>query len=53
MSTNRPFSEMTVCINQRPRSERGFGFTIEGGVDQEKPIVVTQVESGKSFHSSY
>ena len=38
-----------MCINQKARSERGFGFTVEGGVDQDRPIVVTQVESGKQM----
>lgn len=39
------FDDMKICINQRPRSEKGFGFTVRGG-DDGKPVIVDTVSSG-------
>ncbi|XP_077983687.1 uncharacterized protein LOC144438507 isoform X3 [Glandiceps talaboti] len=42
------FNEMTICINQRPRSEKGFGFSIIGGMNEDKPVTVKKVTLGGS-----
>nr|CAB3263459.1 LIM domain only protein 7 [Phallusia mammillata] len=39
------FDDMKICINQRPRSEKGFGFTVRGG-DDGKPVIVNTVSPG-------
>ncbi|XP_077974641.1 uncharacterized protein LOC120329459 [Styela clava] len=39
------FDDMKICINQRPRSEKGFGFTVRGG-DDGKPVIVDTVSPG-------
>ncbi|XP_078488862.1 uncharacterized protein LOC100181356 [Ciona intestinalis] len=39
------FDDMKICINQRPRSEKGFGFTVRGG-DDGKPVIVNTVTPG-------
>lgn len=46
--SNQPaslFDDMKICINQRPRSEKGFGFTVRGG-DDGKPVIVDSVSAG-------
>ena len=40
------FDDMKICINQKPRSEKGFGFTVRGG-DDGKPVIVNTVSPGK------
>lgn len=47
--SNALFHDMKICINQRPRSEKGFGFTVRGG-DNGKPVIVDTVSSGKQYH---
>ncbi|XP_070554104.1 LIM domain only protein 7-like isoform X7 [Ptychodera flava] len=42
------FNEMTICINQRPNSDRGFGFSVSGGIDEERPVTVQSVARGGS-----
>ncbi|XP_076821786.1 uncharacterized protein LOC143468450 isoform X1 [Clavelina lepadiformis] len=39
------FDDMKICINQRPKSEKGFGFTVRGG-DDGKPVIVNTVSPG-------
>jgi len=39
------FSEVTVCMSQRPGSSRGFGFKVRGG-DGVNPIIVDQITPG-------
>ncbi|XP_033631774.1 trichohyalin-like isoform X4 [Asterias rubens] len=41
-------SELTIHMEQKPRNENGFGFTIIGGSDTQRPIVVTSVTKGSS-----
>lgn len=38
--------DMRICINQRPKSGKGFGFTVRGG-EERRPVVVDTVQSGK------
>ena len=40
------FDDMKICINQKPRSEKGFGFTVRGG-DDGKPVIVNTVSPGQ------
>ncbi|XP_077863382.1 uncharacterized protein LOC100366345 [Saccoglossus kowalevskii] len=42
------FNEMTICINQRPHNEKGFGFVMSGGIDKNKPLYVEKVALGGS-----
>ncbi|XP_029642372.1 LIM and calponin homology domains-containing protein 1-like isoform X3 [Octopus sinensis] len=42
------FVERTIKISQSLRSEKGFGFLIRGGVDQNSPIVVHRIELGSA-----
>ncbi|XP_071787401.1 uncharacterized protein [Asterias amurensis] len=44
-------SELTIQMEQKPRNENGFGFTIIGGSDTQRPIVVTSVTKGSSADS--
>jgi len=37
--------DMRICINQRPKSGKGFGFTVRGG-EEGRPVVVDTVQSG-------
>jgi hypothetical protein len=39
------YSEITVCMSQRPGSSRGFGFKVRGG-DGHSPIIVDAITPG-------
>jgi len=45
LDSDHLFDDMKICINQRPRSEKGFGFTVRGG-DDGKPVIVNTVSPG-------
>ncbi|XP_052827505.1 titin homolog isoform X2 [Octopus bimaculoides] len=42
------FVERTIKISQSLKSEKGFGFLIRGGVDQNTPVVVHRIELGSA-----
>jgi len=46
---NELYSEVTVCMSQRPGSSRGFGFQVRGG-DGRSPIIVDAIKPGGAAH---
>ncbi|XP_038055139.1 LIM domain only protein 7-like isoform X6 [Patiria miniata] len=42
------YTELTIKMKQRPRNEDGFGFTIFGGADSGRSIVVTSITPGST-----
>lgn len=37
-----------IIMQRRPRAQGGFGFTVTGGIDKKKPIVVKGIDPGKT-----
>ncbi|XP_022079523.1 LIM domain only protein 7-like isoform X12 [Acanthaster planci] len=42
------YMALTINMKQKPRNENGFGFTIFGGADSKRPIVVTSITPGST-----
>ena len=43
---NSLFEDLNISITQKPKCEKGFGFTVRGG-DDGRPVVVNTVSPGK------
>ena len=46
------FVEKTIKISQRANNERGFGFTLVGGMERRQPVTVQRIALGK-YHMFY
>ncbi|GAB1601365.1 LIM and calponin homology domains-containing protein 1-like isoform X3 [Argonauta hians] len=45
---DKDFVERTIRISQSLKCEKGFGFLIRGGVDQNSPVIVHRIELGSA-----
>ncbi|XP_046380443.2 LIM and calponin homology domains-containing protein 1-like isoform X2 [Haliotis rufescens] len=46
--SGRDYTEKNIKISQKPNSEKGFGFTILGGVDTQQPVTVQKITLGSA-----
>ncbi|XP_046577711.1 LOW QUALITY PROTEIN: LIM and calponin homology domains-containing protein 1-like [Haliotis rubra] len=46
--SGRDYTEKNIKISQKPNSEKGFGFTICGGVDTQQPVTVQKITLGSA-----
>ncbi|XP_067663284.1 LIM domain only protein 7-like isoform X1 [Haliotis asinina] len=46
--SGRDYTEKNIKISQKPNSEKGFGFTICGGVDTQQPVTVEKITLGSA-----